>query len=145
MRECVKNRTDDFLDDCRRTNQMQSIIAVSLCGRFADAEIAEELCSILDLSEYEKPMYHTHIEDNYRLSTHKDFNCIYFQYLSFALYSLNEILKKHSETETMITDKVKEFIGNKEIIRERLVLKSNRQNFARQAEALFDFAEKIVQ
>ena len=39
----VRNRTDDFLDDCRRSNQMQSLIAVSLCGRFADKEIAEEL------------------------------------------------------------------------------------------------------
>ena len=115
------------------------------CHTVADAKIADELCGILDLSEYEKPMYHTHIEDNYRLSTHRDFNCIYFQYLSFALYSLNEILKNHAEMNAAITDKVKEFIGNKEIILKRLVLKSNRRNFAMQAEALFDFAEKIVQ
>lgn len=144
LREMVKNRTDDFLDDCRRTNQMQSVISVSLCGRFADNEITEELCRILDLNEYEKEMYHTHLEDNYRLSTHRDFNSIYFQYLSFALYSLGEICKKHSEMRMPVTESVKRFIGNKEIIFSRLVLDPNRKNYVSQTEALFDFAAEIV-
>ena len=144
LREMVRNRTDDFLNDCRRTNQMQSIIAVSLCGRFADTEITEELCKILDLREYGKEMYHTHLEDNYRLSTHSDFNSIYFQYLSFALYSLNEICKKHSEIKAEITESLKEFIGNKGIVFSRIVINPNRQNYVSQTEALFDFAAKII-
>lgn len=144
LREMVRSRTDDFLDDCRRTNQMQSIIAISLCGRFADTEITGELCKILDLREYKKEMYHTHLEDNYRLSTHSDFNDIYFQYLSFALYSLNEICKKHSEMKSEITESIKEFIGNKETVFSRIVINPNRQNYVSQVEALFDFAAGIV-
>ena len=144
LREMVRNRTDDFLNDCRRTNQMQSIIAISLCGRFADAEITEELYGILDVREYEKEMYHTHLEDNYRLSTHSGFNSVYFQFLSFALYSLNEIRKKHGEMKAEITERIKGFIDSKETVFSRIVIDSSRQNHVSQAEALIDFAEKIV-
>lgn len=144
LRETVKNRTDDYLDDCRRTNQMQSVIALSLCGRFADKEMTEEVCGILEPGEYEKAMYHTHLEENYRLSTHGDFNSVYYQYLSFALFTLHEICKKHGEMKASVTERIKAFIGNKDIIISRIVPDPNRQNYVSQAEALFDFAEKII-
>lgn len=143
LREIIKNRTDDFLDDCRRTNQMQSIIAISLCGRFADPEIAEELCKILDLSEYEKDMYHIHLEDNYRLSTHSDFNSIYYQYLSFSLYSLKEICNRNINIKSRIAERIMDFIGNKDIIVNRLLIDSDRQNYKTIVNLLFDFAENF--
>lgn len=143
LRDIVRNRTDDFLDDCRRSNQMQSLIAVSLCGRFADKEIAEELCSILGLKEYEKKIYHRHIELNYRLQTFGDFNMIYFLFLSFALFSLKEISEKHSEIKAEIAEKVNGFIGSKEIIFDRIVLNKNRKPYSEQVNSLFDFAEKL--
>lgn len=143
LRDMVRNRTDDFLDDCRRSNQMQSIIAVSLCGRFADKEIAKELCSVLELKEYEKEMYHRHIEFNYRLQTFGDFNMIYFLYLSFALFSLKEICKKHSEMKAEIAEKVNDFIKNKDVIFDRIVLNKNRKPYSEQVNSLFDFAEQF--
>lgn len=143
LRDTVRNRTDNFLDDCRRSNQMQSLIAVSLCGRFADKEIAEELCSILELKEYEKKMYHSHLENNYRLSTSGDFNMIYFQYLSFALFSLKEICRMHSEMKEEIAEKVNGFIGNKDVIFDRIVLNKRRKTYSAQVNSLFDFAEKL--
>ena len=143
LRDTVRNRTDDFLDDCRRSNQMQSLIAVSLCGRFADKEIAEDLCSILELKEYEKEMYHSHLENNYRLSTFSDFNMIYFQYLSFALFSLKEICETHNEMKVKIAEKVTDFIRNKDVIFNRIVLNKNRKTYSKQVNSLFDFAEQL--
>ena len=143
LRDMVKNRTDDFLDDCRRSNQMQSIIALSLCGRFADKKIAEELCSVLELKEYEKAMYHSHIEFNYRLQTFGDFNMIYFLFLSFALFSLNEICRKHGDIKAEIAEKVNAFIGNKDVIFDRIVLNKDRKPYTEQVNSLFDFAEGL--
>lgn len=143
LRDIIKNRTDDFLDDCRRSNQMLSLIAVSLSGRFADEESAEELCRILAPEEYEKEMYHSHLENNYRLSTFRDFNMIYFQFLSFALFSLKEICKKNAEIKTEIAEKLNEFIGNKDLIFDRIVLNKNSRTYSEQTDALFDFAERF--
>lgn len=144
IRDIVRNRTDDFLDDCRRSNQMQSLIAISICGRFADQEIVEELCSILELKEHEKEMYHSHLENNYRLSTFSDFNMIYFQYLSFALFSLKEISQKHSEIKSEITEKINDFIGQKDIIFDRIVLNKSRKTYSEQVNSLFKFAEQLT-
>ena len=143
LRDMIIKRTDDFLDDCRRSNQMQSLIALSLCGRLADKEITEELCSILAPEEYEKEMYHIHLENNYRLSTYADFNMIYFQFLSFALFSLKQICEKHSDLHTGIAKKVTEFIGSKDLIFDRIVLNKSRKTYSRQVNELFRFAEKL--
>ena len=143
LRDMVRSRTDDFLDDCRRSNQMQSLIAVSLCGRFADKEIIEELCSILELKEYEKEMYRSHLENNYRLSTFSDFNMIYFQYLSFVLFSLKEICQKHNDIKNEIAGSINSFISNKDIIFDRIVLNKSRKTYSEQVNSLFDFAEQL--
>ncbi len=143
LRDMVRNRTDDFLDDCRRSNQMQSLIAVSLCGRFADKEIACELCSVLETKEYEKEMYHIHPEDNYRLSTLSGFNMIYFQFLSFALFSLKEICRTHGEIKAEIAEKLTVFIGNKDIIFGRIVSDKRGKTYTEQVDSLFAFAEKL--
>lgn len=143
LRDMVRNRTDDFLDDCRRSNQMQSLIAISLCGRFADKEIAQELCSILEPEEYEKEMYHSHLENNYRLSTYRDFNMIYFQFLSFALFSLKEICEKQSEMKTETAKKINCFTGSKNVIFERIVPDKSCKTHSEQLNSLFDFAEQL--
>lgn len=143
LRDMVRNRTDDFLDDCRRSNQMQSLIAVSLCGRFADKEIAKELCAILAPEEYDKDMYHRHLENNYRLSTSADFNMVYFQFLSFALFSLKEINRKHVELHAGIADSINSFIDRKAVILDRIVLDKNRKTYLSQTDSLFDFAAQL--
>ena len=144
LRDMIENRTDDFLDDCRRSNQMQSLIALSLCAGFADEKTVKELCSILEPEEYEKEMYHSHLENNYRLSTYADFNMIYFQFLSFTLFSLKEICDDHSEMKAKIAKKVNDFIGNKDVIYDRIVLNKNKKTYSNQAEALFSFARQLV-
>ena len=144
LRDMVRNRTDDFLDDCRRSNQMQSLIAVSLCGRFADIEIAGELCSVLEPKEYEKEMYHRHLENNYRLSTSGEFNMIYFQFLSFALFALKEIGKAHGDMKAEIAEKVNGFIRRKDVVFDRIVLNKNQKTYTEQVNALFAFAEELI-
>lgn len=143
LRDMVGNRTDDFLDDCRRSNQMQSLIAVSLCGRFADAESAEELCAVLLPEEYEKEMYHRHLENNYRLSASDEFNMIYFRFLSFSLFALKEICRKRGEKNAEIAEKMKDFIGRKDLYFDRLVLNKEKKTYSRQVDSLFEFAQRL--
>ena len=106
-------------------------------------EIAQELCSILEPEEYEKEMYHSHLENNYRLSTYRDFNMIYFQFLSFALFSLKEICEKQSEMKTETAKKINYFTGGKNVIFERIVPDKSCKTHSEQLNSLFDFAEQL--
>ncbi|MBR4888150.1 MAG: FAD-dependent oxidoreductase, partial [Clostridia bacterium] len=88
LRELVKNRSEYHYLDSRRSNQMPSVIAICLLGRFKDAEIVPELLSILQPEEFEKPMYHVYLTPYYKLSIIKELNSVYFQHYSFAVVAL---------------------------------------------------------
>ena len=46
LREIIRDRKPFFFMDCRRSNQMRSVIAICLEGQMADAEITDELLNI---------------------------------------------------------------------------------------------------
>jgi HEAT repeat protein len=95
LRELVKNRSEYHYLDSRRSNQMPSVIAICLLGRFKDAEIVPELLSILQPEEFEKPMYHVYLTPYYKLSIIKELNSVYYQHYSFAVAALAAIAKAH--------------------------------------------------
>lgn len=95
LREIVQNRCEYHYLDCRRSNQMRSVIAICLLGRFGDTGILNELYQILEPDEFDKKMYHTYIETNYKFSIVPNLNSVYYQHFSFTVAALVEIAKKH--------------------------------------------------
>ncbi len=143
LRQMIKNRTDDFLLGCRRSNQMQSIMAISLAGKLQDEEILDELLSILTLDEFNREMYHTHLEFKFLYCTVADFNMIYYQYLLFALKSIESISAKYKNEK--IKTGLTEFIKNKDIISDRLLMGNDSMFYKHDAENLFTIAESIIE
>lgn len=97
LREIIVNRRPFYYMDCRRSNQMRSVIAIALCGQVGDVEIKDELLAILKPEEFEKPMYHELLEPRYELSIVKEQNSVYFQHFSHAAAALVRIAEKHEE------------------------------------------------
>lgn len=103
LHEIIRHRRAFYFMDCRRSNQMRSAIAIMLCGRLGDAGIKDELLSILQPEEFEKPMYHERLEPNYRLSIVKEQNAVYYQHFSHAVAALVRIALAHPEFKAEIT------------------------------------------
>ncbi|WP_373264319.1 FAD-dependent oxidoreductase [Hungatella hathewayi] len=97
LREIVENRKPFYFMDCRRSNQMRSVIAICLCGRMGDKGVKEELLEIIKPEEFEKPMYHQFLEPCYQLSIVKEQNSVYFQHFSHAVAALVKIAEVNPE------------------------------------------------
>ena len=97
LHEIIRNRKTFYFMDCRRSNQMRSVIAICLCGQMEDQGIVEELLSVLRPEEFEKPMYHELLEPRYELSIVKEQNSVYFQHFSHAVAALVKIAQAHEE------------------------------------------------
>lgn len=97
LHEIIRNRKTFYFMDCRRSNQMRSVIAICLCGQMEDQGIVEELLSVLRPEEFEKPMYHELLEPRYELSIVKEQNSVYFQHFSYAVAALVKIAQAHEE------------------------------------------------
>ena len=97
LREIIRNRKPFYFMDCRRSNQMRSVIAICLCGQMGDAGIADELMSMLRPEEYEKPMYHELLTPDYKRTIVIEQNSIYFQHISHAVAALVKIALKHED------------------------------------------------
>lgn len=97
LHEIIKKRRPFYFMDCRRSNQMRSVIAICLCGQMGDAGIKEELLSMLKPEEFERPMYHELLEPRYELSIVKEQNSVYFQHFSHAVAALVKIAEAHEE------------------------------------------------
>lgn len=97
LREIIEKRRTFYFMDCRRSNQMRSVIAICLCGQMADTGAVEELLTIIRPEEFEKPMYHELLEPRYELTIVKEQNSVYFQHFSHAVAALVKIAKAHGE------------------------------------------------
>lgn len=110
LRETIKNRSAYHFLDCRRSNQMRSVIAICLLGRFCDTKILGELYDILKPEEYGKKMYHTFLAPNYKLSIVENLNSVYYQHFSFTVVTLLQIAKKHTKFREEIHQKLIESV-----------------------------------
>lgn len=95
LREVIRRREPFFYMDCRRSNQMRSVIAICLCGQMADEGAIDALLPILRPEEFEKPMYHQLLEPEYKRTIVKEQNAVYFQHLSHAVAALVKIARAH--------------------------------------------------
>ena len=97
LREIIRRRTPFYFRDCRRSNQMRSVIAICLCGNMKDKGIVEELLNILLPEEFENPIYHQLLEPCYEFSIVKEQNSVYYQHFSHAVAALVKIAQAHEE------------------------------------------------
>lgn len=95
LHEIIENRNTFYFMGCRRSNQMRSVIAISLCGAMGDAGIRDELLKIIKPDEFERPMYHELLEPRYELTIVKEQNSVYFQHFSNAIAALVKIAEKN--------------------------------------------------
>ncbi len=95
LREIVRERKPFYFMDCRRSNQMRSVIAIALCGQMGDIGIKDELLEIIKPEEFSRPMYHELLEPRYELSIVKEQNSVYFQHFSHAVAALVRIAEQH--------------------------------------------------
>jgi hypothetical protein len=117
LREIIQNRKPFYYMGCRRSNQMRSVIAISLCGQMGDAGIVGELIAILQPQEYEKPMYHQYLEPNYPLSIVKEQNSVYYQHFSNAVAALVKIGLAHPERKDEIAKALHQALDDGSYIR----------------------------
>lgn len=97
LHEIIKNRRPFYFMDCRRSNQMRSVIAICLCGQMGDKGIKDELLDIIKPEEFHKPMYHELLEPRYELTIVKEQNSVYFQHFSHSVAALVKIAEKNPE------------------------------------------------
>lgn len=91
LHEIIRRRSTFYYMDCRRTNQMRSVIAICLCGQMRDETIVDELLKILRPEEFGKEMYHTLLKPEYKRSIVIELNSVYFQHFSHAVTALCKI------------------------------------------------------
>ncbi len=103
LHEIIRDRKPFYFRDCRRSNQMRSVIAICLCGQMGDVGIVDELLEIIKPEEYEKPMYHELLTPNYVLSIVKEQNQVYYQHFAHSVVALTKIALAHSERREEIT------------------------------------------
>lgn len=97
LHEIIRNREPFYYMDCRRSNQMRSVIAICLCGQMRDLSAVDELLPILRPEEFDKEMYHTLLTPDYKRTIVKEQNSVYFQHLSHAVVALTKIALAHPE------------------------------------------------
>lgn len=117
LHEIIKNRRPFYFMDCRRSNQMRSVIAICLCGQMGDKGIKDELLTIIKPEEFGKPMYRRLLEPRYELSIVKEQNSVYFQHFSHAVAALVKIAKQNPECEEEIADALHDALDDDAYIR----------------------------
>lgn len=117
LRHLVRNRCAYHYLDCRRSNQMPSVMAICLLGRFGDREIVPELLQILKPEEFEKEMYHVVLQPFYKYSVIKELSGIYYRHYSFAVVALASIAEMHRDLYEEIFDAMERATESDEYIR----------------------------
>lgn len=112
LHEIIINRRPFYFMDCRRSNQMRSVIAICLCGQMGDPGILDELLSMLKPEEFDKLMYHELLEPRYELSIVKEQNSVYFQHFSHAVAALVKIAEAHEEYRETISKALHEALDD---------------------------------
>lgn len=117
LHEIIRDRKPFYFMDCRRSNQMRSVIAICLCGQMADAGIADELLAMLRPEEYDRPMYHTLLTPEYKRTIVKEQNSVYFQHISHVVAALVKIALAHPARREEIRAALHEALDNGSYIR----------------------------
>lgn len=119
LRDIVKNRDCFYYKDCRRTNQLRTVIAIYLLGKIGDIVILPVLKEILcDENEYNRGLYHEIRETSYKFSGNKNFNEVYFQIVSYSAIALTKIIGKNpSAKQEILTILEEAFSSNHHIKR----------------------------
>ncbi|MBC8542247.1 FAD-dependent oxidoreductase [Bianquea renquensis] len=141
LRELVKGRKAYFYEDCRRSNQLRSVIAICLCGRFGDPEIVPELTAILSPEEYERPMYHQYLAPDYKYSITDHLNMVYYQHFSFALAALAQIADQNPDLRGPLSETVKSALADGRY-RRRMTADPPDSSYDLIVRALGEFADK---
>lgn len=117
LHEIIRNRRPFYFMDCRRSNQMRSVIAICLCGQMGDKGIKEELFDIIKPEEFGKPIYHQLLDPRYELSIVKEQNSVYFQHFSHAVAALVKIAEHNPECAEEIIEALHEALDDDTYIR----------------------------
>lgn len=97
LREMVRQRDSMMLRDCRKNNNIRSIMAVYWLGRLADRDIAEELIQLIcNPDEVNKPLYQQLAVNTPHYTIH-DFKDNYFQMMSHSVMALIRIGDAHDD------------------------------------------------
>ncbi len=97
LHEIIRDRNTFYYMDCRRSNQMRSVIAICFCGQMRDGSAVDELLPILRPEEFERPMYHELLTPDYKRTITKEQNSVYFQHMSHTVVALTKIALAHPE------------------------------------------------
>lgn len=97
LHQIIRERKPFYFMDCRRSNQMRSVIAICLCGQMRDATAVDDLLPILLPEEFDREMYHTLLTPEYKRTIVKEQNSVYFQHLSHTVVALTKIAMAHPE------------------------------------------------
>lgn len=117
LRDLVRNRSAYHYLDCRRSNQMPSVMAICLLGRFGDREIVPELLQILQPEEFEKEMYHVVLQPFYKYSVIKELSGVYYKHYSFAVVALASIAEANPELYDEIFDAMEQATESDDYVR----------------------------
>ncbi len=117
LHEIIKNRKPFYFMDCRRSNQMRSVIAICLCGQMGDTGIVDELLTMIKPEEFDNPIYHQLLEPCYELSITKELNSVYYQHFSHVVAALVKIAEANEAYREKITTALHEALDDETYIR----------------------------
>ncbi len=103
LRKMVVERDGVMLQDCRKNNNLRGCMAIYWLGRLADRTIAEELIRLIrDPLEQQRAVYQKDaLLTRYKI---KDFDGVYFQFLSHAVMALVRIGDAHPDLRGQICE-----------------------------------------
>ena len=104
LRQMVVTRDDVMLKDCRKNNNIRGCMAIFWLGRLADREIVDELIDIISLdTEIEREVYKKKDLQTTRYKV-RDFEDVYFQFVSQSLMALVRIGEGHEDLRPRIIE-----------------------------------------
>lgn len=102
LRNMVKERDGLMLKDCRKNNNLRGAMAIYFLGRLGDRKIIDELINLItDENEQNRTVYHQKdtLTTRYKIKEYED---IYFQFISQATMALIRIGNKHKDLQEKI-------------------------------------------
>ena len=95
LRQLVSNRSGFFFQDCRRSNQFRSVIAICLLGRVGEKEDIDLLSPIvMDDTEFDREMYKLW-QRTPLVCNVASCNYLLFQHFTHAAVAMHKLGKKH--------------------------------------------------
>ncbi len=104
LREMVFERDDFMLRDCRKNNNIRGCVAIFWLGRLGDREITDELIEIIsNEEEIKRSVYQQKdlLTTRYKV---KDFEDVYFQFVSESVMALIRIGNLHEDLRPKISE-----------------------------------------